>query len=163
MARPTDHLDEVVRFYSEGLGLTKVGSFEDHERFDGVMLGVPGAPYHLEFTRKRGHSAGRAPTEENLLAVPGSRWPHVRRPGRLPRGAAEYRVVHVSSSLMAASPAPEPTRNADHGDAWRRHFSLSSRCSLGYDRPTKEVGARESDKAPRRATSAGDDFVGRRA
>ena len=67
VARPTDHLDEVVRFYSEGLGLTKVGSFEDHERFDGVMLGVPGAPYHLEFTRKRGHSAGRAPTEENLL------------------------------------------------------------------------------------------------
>ena len=53
--------------YSEGLGLTKLGSFEDHESFDGVMLGVPGASYHLEFTRKRGHSAGRAPTEENLL------------------------------------------------------------------------------------------------
>jgi hypothetical protein len=31
------------------------------------MLGVPGASYHLEFTRKRGHVAGRAPTEDNLL------------------------------------------------------------------------------------------------
>jgi hypothetical protein len=31
------------------------------------MLGSPGAAYHLEFTRKRGHSAGRAPTQENLL------------------------------------------------------------------------------------------------
>ncbi len=67
VARPTDHLEQVVRFYTEGLGLTVVGSFEDHEGFDGVMLGVPGAHYHLEFTRKRGHSAGRAPTEDHLL------------------------------------------------------------------------------------------------
>lgn len=67
VARPTDQLERVVRFYAEGLGLTVVGSFEDHEGFDGVMLGVPGARYHLEFTRKHGHSVGRAPTEDNLL------------------------------------------------------------------------------------------------
>lgn len=67
VARPTDRLDEVVRFYTDGVGLTVLASFEDHDGFDGVMLGVPGAPYHLEFTRRRGHSAGRAPTEENLL------------------------------------------------------------------------------------------------
>ena len=67
VARPTDHLDEVIRFYTEGIGLMVLGSFEDHEGFDGVMLGVPGASYHLEFTRKRGHAAGRAPTQENLL------------------------------------------------------------------------------------------------
>jgi catechol 2,3-dioxygenase-like lactoylglutathione lyase family enzyme len=67
VARPTDHFDQVVRFYSDGLGLTKLGSFEDHEGFDGVMLGVPGAPYHLEFTHMRGHAAGCAPTSENLL------------------------------------------------------------------------------------------------
>ena len=66
-ARPTDHLEEVLRFYTEGLGLTRLGSFEDHEGFDGVMLGIPGATYHLEFTRKRGHVAGPAPTRENLL------------------------------------------------------------------------------------------------
>ena len=34
---------------------------------DGLMLGVPGAAYHLEFTRAHGHAAGRAPTEDNLL------------------------------------------------------------------------------------------------
>lgn len=67
IARPTDHFDEVIRFYTEGLGLSVIGSFENHEGFDGVMLGIPGAPYHLEFTQKRGHSAGRAPTQENLL------------------------------------------------------------------------------------------------
>ena len=67
VARPTAHVDEVVRFYSDGLGLTKLGSFEDHQGFDGVMLGVPAAPYHLEFTHKRGDDADRAPTKENLL------------------------------------------------------------------------------------------------
>ena len=67
VARPTDHFDEVLRFYTEGLGLTVLGSFEDHDGFDGVILGLAGAPYHLEFTRKRGHIAGRAPTEDNLL------------------------------------------------------------------------------------------------
>jgi catechol 2,3-dioxygenase-like lactoylglutathione lyase family enzyme len=67
VARPTDHLDEVVRFYTQGLGLEVLGSFQDHEGFDGVILGSPGEPYHLEFTRKRGHRAGRAPTQDNLL------------------------------------------------------------------------------------------------
>jgi catechol 2,3-dioxygenase-like lactoylglutathione lyase family enzyme len=67
VARPTDHLEEVVRFYTEGIGLSILGSFEDHEGFDGVMLGLPGAAYHLEFTHKHGHSAGRAPTQDNFL------------------------------------------------------------------------------------------------
>src|ERR1041384_7446662 len=67
VARPTDHLEEVIRFYTEGVGLMVLGSFENHEGFDGVMLGIPGAAYHLEITRKHGHHAGRAPTQDNLL------------------------------------------------------------------------------------------------
>ena len=67
VARSTDQLDEVVRFYSHGLGLAVLGSFRDHDGFDGTMLGSPGAAYHLEFTHKRGDGAGPAPTEDNLL------------------------------------------------------------------------------------------------
>lgn len=67
VARPTDNLEAVVRFYRDGVGLTELGSFKDHDGFDGVMLGVAGATYHLEFTRKQGHPAGRAPTQDNLL------------------------------------------------------------------------------------------------
>ena len=67
VARPTDNMDEVMRFYTHGLGMTVLDSFADHEGFDGVMVGVVGAVYHLEFTRKRGHLAGRAPTPDNLL------------------------------------------------------------------------------------------------
>jgi len=67
VARATDRLDDVVRFYVAGLGLDELGSFEDHDGFDGVMVGAPGAPYHLEFTNQRGHAVGDAPTKDNLL------------------------------------------------------------------------------------------------
>ena len=67
VARPTDHIDEILRFYRDGLGLEVLYSFEDHDGFDGVMLGKKGAPYHLEFTHHGGQVAGRAPTAENLI------------------------------------------------------------------------------------------------
>jgi catechol 2,3-dioxygenase-like lactoylglutathione lyase family enzyme len=67
VARPSDNLDALLRFYEQGLGLTMLYRFEDHDGFDGVMLGHPGAPYHFEFTARRGHAAGRAPTQDNLL------------------------------------------------------------------------------------------------
>lgn len=67
VARATDQLAEVVRFYRDGLGFEVLGSFEGHEGFDGVMLGHRGAGYHLEFTHHRGEQVDRAPTPENLL------------------------------------------------------------------------------------------------
>jgi len=67
IARPTDHLEQVVRFYIDGLGWMILDSFQDHEGFDGVMVGLPGAPFHLEFTHRPGDPVGRAPTEDHLL------------------------------------------------------------------------------------------------
>ncbi|MCA9890680.1 MAG: VOC family protein, partial [Anaerolineae bacterium] len=51
VARPTDQLEKVVAFYRDGLGLSVIGHFEDHAGYDGVMLGMPDANYHLEFTQ----------------------------------------------------------------------------------------------------------------
>jgi catechol 2,3-dioxygenase-like lactoylglutathione lyase family enzyme len=67
IARPSDDLDALLPFYRDGLGLLLLARFEDHDGFDGVMLGRDRAPYHFEFTRPRGHKAGRAPTADNLL------------------------------------------------------------------------------------------------
>ena len=69
VARPTDRLEEVVRFYREGLGLRVLGSFEGHAGYDGVMLGLPGAGCHLEFTRHAAGSPCPAPTKDNLLVL----------------------------------------------------------------------------------------------
>jgi hypothetical protein len=52
--------------YCRGLGLRVVGSFENHDGFDGVMLGLPGASYHFEFTRLRDHPVVPAATAEDL-------------------------------------------------------------------------------------------------
>lgn len=43
VARPTDDLEAVARFYREGLGFTELYRFTNHDGFDGVMLGLPGA------------------------------------------------------------------------------------------------------------------------
>lgn len=67
VARPTDDLDALLPFYRDGLGLELLFRFEAHDGFDGVMLGRRGWPYHLEFTRARAHSSGRAPGQDNLL------------------------------------------------------------------------------------------------
>lgn len=69
IARPTDDLDALVAMYRDGLGLEELGGFRDHEGFDGVMLGRAGADWHLEFTRRRGHAAGGAPSGEHLLVL----------------------------------------------------------------------------------------------
>ena len=69
VARPTDRLEEVVHFYRDGLGLRVLGSFEGHAGYDGVMLGLPGAGYHLEFTRHAAGSPCPAPTKDNLLVL----------------------------------------------------------------------------------------------
>jgi len=69
VARPTDDLDALLPFYQSGLGLSVLYRFENHDGFDGVMLGLAGAPYHFEFTRAQGHKAGRAPTRDNLIVL----------------------------------------------------------------------------------------------
>jgi catechol 2,3-dioxygenase-like lactoylglutathione lyase family enzyme len=69
VARPTDDLDGLLPFYRDGLGFTVLGRFEDHDGFDGLILGHEGAPYHFEFTSAHGHRAGRAPTPDNLVIL----------------------------------------------------------------------------------------------
>ncbi|HEX6699458.1 MAG TPA: VOC family protein [Gaiellaceae bacterium] len=67
-ARHTDRLDEVVRFYRDGLGLPEIGQFEGHEGYDGVFLALPGTNAHLEFTSGEDH-IGPAPHPETMLVL----------------------------------------------------------------------------------------------
>lgn len=69
VARPTDKLPEVEKFYCEGIGLRKLGFFEGHDGYDGVFIGLPDATYHLEFTQHIAGSPCPAPTPDNLLVL----------------------------------------------------------------------------------------------
>jgi catechol 2,3-dioxygenase-like lactoylglutathione lyase family enzyme len=69
IARPVTDLQRAEAMYANGLGLRVLSRFEDHDGFDGVMLGAPGAAYHFEFTRHRGVPVLPAPTPEDLAVL----------------------------------------------------------------------------------------------
>ena len=68
VARHTERLDEVVRFYRDGIGLNEIGSFRDHDGYEGVFLEVPGTGAHLELTAGGSHGAP-IPHPESLLVL----------------------------------------------------------------------------------------------
>ncbi len=67
IARATNDLNRITDLYKKGLGLTILGSFQNHSGFDGVMLGNPKVDYHFEFTFEHGKSAPLSNSAENLV------------------------------------------------------------------------------------------------
>ncbi len=68
VARHTNRLDEVVRFYRDGLGLPEIGRFAGHDGYDGVFLAVPGTNAHLELTTGGAHGPPE-PHPESLVVL----------------------------------------------------------------------------------------------
>jgi catechol 2,3-dioxygenase-like lactoylglutathione lyase family enzyme len=66
IARPVSDLKKTKVMYCSGLGLRVIGGFENHDGFDGVMLGQAGSNYHFEFTHCRSHPVLPTPTSEDL-------------------------------------------------------------------------------------------------
>jgi catechol 2,3-dioxygenase-like lactoylglutathione lyase family enzyme len=106
IARPTDDIQALLPFYRDGLGLQVLGSFQDHQGFDGIMLGQPNGPYHFEFTHQRGHRVGRAPSQDHLLVF------------YLPEAQAWAEAV---SRMQAAGFAALPAYNP-YWDQWGKTF-----------------------------------------
>ena len=68
IARHTERLKELIRFYRDGIGLRQVGRFHDHAGYDGVFLAVDGCGAHLEFTAGGGEATPR-PHPESLVVL----------------------------------------------------------------------------------------------
>lgn len=49
-ARHTDNLIKIEQFYTEIVGLEKLGYFENHNNYNGIFLGQKNSNWHLEFT-----------------------------------------------------------------------------------------------------------------
>ncbi len=67
-ARHTDRLAEIVRFYRDGLGLREIGSFENHDGYDGVFVALPIRTRTWSFTTGGRHDCP-APHPETLLVL----------------------------------------------------------------------------------------------
>ena len=93
VARPTRDLEAAVSFY-ELLELPVLASFEDHDGYSGVILGLPDSSRQLELVLHE--DVVPTPTEEDQLV--------------LYLGSAEA-VAERSSSLRAAGCEPEAAPN----------------------------------------------------
>lgn len=49
-ARHTNDLQEIEKFYTDIVGLEKLGGFKNHNNYDGIFLGQKHSNWHLEFT-----------------------------------------------------------------------------------------------------------------
>ena len=69
LARPSLDLDAAQRFYADGLGL-RVLHRSSHDEFAALlMLGLPGAAWHLELTQAHHVHVPPTPTGEDLLVI----------------------------------------------------------------------------------------------
>lgn len=70
LARPSLDLDAAVRFYVQGLGLQVLYQTpSDGQSFALLMLGLPGAIWHLELTQLPTHPITPTPTADDLLVL----------------------------------------------------------------------------------------------
>jgi catechol 2,3-dioxygenase-like lactoylglutathione lyase family enzyme len=102
VARHTERLDELVAFYRDGLGLTEVGGFRDHDGYDGVFLAVPGTGAHLELTAGGDHGAPEPHPESLLVLYLGD----------------QEAVARVAARLAADPVAPANPYWAEHGSTF---------------------------------------------
>jgi Glyoxalase/Bleomycin resistance protein/Dioxygenase superfamily len=50
-ARHTNNLEKIKSFYIDIFGFELLGSFENHNNYDGIFIGKPNSNWHLEFTK----------------------------------------------------------------------------------------------------------------
>lgn len=50
-ARHTNNLEKIKSFYTDVLGFELLGSFENHNNYDGIFIGKTNLDWHLEFTK----------------------------------------------------------------------------------------------------------------
>lgn len=50
-ARHTNDLEKLLTFYTKILGLELLGSFQNHNNYDGIFIGKQNLDWHLEFTK----------------------------------------------------------------------------------------------------------------
>lgn len=67
IARPVSDISRSESMYCAALNLVVLARFQDHQGFDGVMLGRSGMDYHFEFTQCRERPVTACPTHEDLL------------------------------------------------------------------------------------------------
>ncbi|GHF34225.1 catechol 2,3-dioxygenase-like lactoylglutathione lyase family enzyme [Deinococcus metalli] len=96
IARPSADLRAAEAFYVDGVGLSVLWRSDADDFAELLMLGVPGALWHLELTRARHHDVRPTPTPEDLLVL------YLDAP--VPPALVERMVAHGGRRVTALNP-----------------------------------------------------------
>jgi catechol-2,3-dioxygenase len=66
-ARHTNDLHQIEKFYTDIIGLEKLGGFENHDYYNGIFLGFPQQDWHLEFTTSDDQTQSRFDEDDILV------------------------------------------------------------------------------------------------
>ena len=67
VARHTNNLEPIIKFYCDLLGLEVLGEFTNHNKYDGVFIGKEGLNWHLEFTTSEESPIHQADQDDLLV------------------------------------------------------------------------------------------------
>jgi hypothetical protein len=70
VARHTNNLEAITKFYTDIIGLSILGSFNDHAGYNGVFLGKDYRGWHLEFTESAEKSTAVFDEDDLLVFYP---------------------------------------------------------------------------------------------
>lgn len=68
VAKHTNDLNKIKRFYIDVLGFELLGSFENHNNYDGTFIGKPNLDWHFEFT-KSNEEANSVFGEDDIIVL----------------------------------------------------------------------------------------------
>ena len=66
-ARHTTNLSNIENFYTEIVGLEKIGEFKNHNNYNGLFLGHKNADWHLEFTTSNDKPTSKFDNDDLLV------------------------------------------------------------------------------------------------
>lgn len=67
VARHTDDLQPIIKFYTDILGLEIMGEVKNHNNYDGVFIGKKDLDWHLEFTTSNDSADHKADKDDLLV------------------------------------------------------------------------------------------------
>lgn len=71
-ARHCKNISQLTSFYTSVLNLEVLGSFQDHDGYDGVLIGLKGLSWHLEYTQNTQEPHSRFDEDDALVFYPDS-------------------------------------------------------------------------------------------
>lgn len=70
VARHTNDLERIEKFYVDILGFERLGGFQNHNNYDGVFIGKSGLDWHFEFTQSDSKAKHTFDEEDVIVLYP---------------------------------------------------------------------------------------------